>query len=282
MHKLHSLIAILLIVCVLLSAMSCGKTATTSSISSSQPVINITYSANFSGETASGKLELSVGLSIENRGYDLFNTSSENFLVVVGDYSYPPSKSNLPAVDLKNQETIKGSLTFQVPPEAATTRVGYKMGHSAQTSRNIQWIKQVATTTTGAEAPAVLISYTDSYMWVKETSRLYLLIDMTIENKGYESFNTSPERFKLQLGNIIGRFETTTPIAFDGNISNEKDGAYSNLRSYDLQNGGKLNGTLAFPVPTDIYAATERYSLDYKGVRSYNIQWQWYPPQPSK
>jgi hypothetical protein len=155
------------------------------------------------------------------------------------------------------------------------------MQHSGQALHNIRWSKQEGSAVENpASAPQVSITYSDAYMWVKETRSLYLLVDLTIENKGYESFNTSPEYFTLILGNILGETTPRPPIAFDGVLSDEKDGAFSDLRSYDLQAGGKLTGTLAFPVPTDILRATERYKIQYSGVRAYNINWEWKPPQP--
>lgn len=245
-----------------------------------KPVIAINYLGIFTGQTASGFLKLAVDVNIENEGYQSFNTSPDLFSVIVDDYSYHLSDSDLPTVELADGDNISGKLIFQVPPAAATTRVGYKMVHSGQTLQNIRWLKQDNSLVSNPlSTPEVSITYSDSYMWVKESNSLYLLVDMTIENRGYESFNTSPEYFTLILSSIIGQSNPPPPVSFDGELSNEKDGAYSNLRSYDLQNGGKLNGTLAFKVSTDIFKSTERYRIDYSGVRAYNIRWSWTPPQ---
>ncbi len=254
--------------------------APASNTEASNPVIAITYWGTFVGQTASGFLKLVVDVTIENGGYESFNTSPERFSVTVNNYSYHSSESDLQTVDLPDGDKISGKLVFQVPPVAATTRVGYQMEHSRKTLHNIQWFKQANSPVSAPVAtPEVSITYSDAYMWVKESRSLYLLVDMTIENRGYESFNTSPEYFTLVLGNIIGQSSPTPPIPFDGALSDKKDGAYSNLRSYDLQNGGKLSGALAFQVPTEILASTERYRINYSGVRSYNIQWSWKPPQ---
>ena len=259
---------------------SSSTEAAASNIAASNPVIAITYSGTFAGQTASGLLKLVVNVTIENGGYESFNTSPERFSVTVNNYSYRSSESDLPTVNLSDGDKIIGKLAFQVPPEAATTRVGYEMEHSGKTLHNIQWFKEANSPVSAPVSNSVVsITYSDAYMWVKESGSLYLLIDMTIENKGYESFNTSPKYFTLVLGNILGESSPTPPISFDGELSDKKDGAYSNLRSYDLQNGGKLSGTLAFHVPTEILACTERYRIDYSGVRAYNIQWSWKPPQ---
>lgn len=261
--------------------LSCSpSSAPAPDITVANPSVSITYSGTFAGQTASGYLNLVIDLTIENKGYESFNTSPADFSVMADDYSYPVSGNDLQTVDLLFGDKISGKLIFQVPPEAATAKVGYQMQHSKQTLHNIKWSKEDnSPIVTPALTPEVLISYSDSFMWVKETSSLYLLIDMVIENKGYESFSTAPEYFSLVLGNILGQSSPTPPISFDGELSDEKDGAYSDLRAYDLQNGGKLGGRLAFKVPAEILASTERYRLDYSGVRFYNIQWSWKPPQ---
>jgi len=278
------LISVMLILAALVPGLGCGsgaKTATPAAAASTGPFIAITYSGTFAGQTASGYLNLLVDLTIENTGYQTFNTSPGHFSVLVDNYSYPASESSLKTVDLPAGDKINGKLVFQVPPAAATTRVGYQMGHSDQATHNIRWTKLTdSPVSAAASTPEISITYSDAYMWVKETRSLYLLVDLNIENKGYESFNTSPEYFTLILGNILGETTPRPPIAFDGVLSDEKDGAFSDLRSYDLQNGGKLTGTLAFPVPTDILRATERYKIQYSGVRTYNINWEWKPPQP--
>jgi len=286
MNKKIWLIPIMLTLAAVILSLSCSPAAKTlpSGLSAyktavSNPVITITYSGIFAGQTASGLLKLLVDLTIENRGYESFNTSPESFSVKVSKYSYRFSESDLQTVNLADGDKIQGKLAFQVPPEAATTRVGYEMEHSGKPLHDIQWFKQANSTVSApVSTPEVSITYSDTYMWVKESSSLYLLVDLTIENRGYESFNTSPKYFTLALGNILGQSSPTPPISYDGALSDKKDGAYSDLRSYDLQNGGKVSGTLAFQVPTEILACTERYRIDYSGVRFYNIQWSWKPP----
>jgi len=271
----------------LILGLSCSLTVDTSpsgdSISGSDvsnPVISITYFGKFAGQTASGYLRLLVDITIENGGYEGFNISPDSFSVNVSNYSYPCAENDLKTVNLQNGEKINGRLTFLVPPEAATTKTGYRLEHAEQLLHNIKWLKQIDSSVPASTSnAAVSITYSDTYMWVKETGSLYLLVDMTIENVGYESFNTSPEYFTLVIGNILGQTNPIPPISYDGLISNERDGAYSDLRTFDLQNGGKLSGSLAFKVPAEILSSTERYRIDYSGVRSYNIMWFWKPPQ---
>jgi len=287
MNKNIWTISTILIMGMVIPGLGCGSVvnnspsdAQVSSASVSKPVISITYSGAFTGQTASGYLNLAVNMTIENKGYESFNTSPDNFSVTVDNYSYQVLSKDLQTVDLPSGDKISGKLIFQVPPEAASTRVGYEIEHSGRTLHNIQWIKQaISPDSTLSSGAVVLISYSESFMWVRESRSLYLLIDMTIENSGYESFNTSPEYFTLVMGKILGQDEPTPPISFDGLLSDQRDGAYSNLRSYDLQNGGKLSGRLAFQVPTEIFACTESYRIDYSGLRAYDIQWFKQPPQ---
>lgn len=245
------------------------------------PAIVITYLPAFTGQTAAGTLYLVVDMTIENKGYRSFNTSPDNFSVQVNRYSYPARKSDLPAVDLGDGDRINGKLTFQVPAVAATTRVGYKMEYSGQGRYDLQWLRQadsaVSETDGRTAGPQVIISHSGTYMWDKTTRTLYMIVDMAIENRGYESFNTSPRYFSLVIGNIFGRLQESNTFKFDGELTERRDGAFSDLRSYDLQNGGRLTGKLAFKVPPEVMAATRSYELKYSGVRSYNIQWNMEP-----
>lgn len=250
------------------------------------PAIEITYSAFFAGQTASGYLNLVVDMTIENKGAEPFSTSPTKFSVIVGDYSYVPVQSQLDTVDLTDGDRVSGKLTFQVPPEAASTRVGYQMSYSGQSQQNVEWFKtsnpSISETDTAGFVPVMEIAYSENFMWVEESSSLYLLVDMTIENRGYESFNTSPKYFSLVMGDIFGEASPHHPIPFDGLLSDQRDGSYSNMRSFDLQNGAKISGRLAFKVPTSIFKTTESSKIAYSGVRTYNIQWTKLPPKPMK
>jgi hypothetical protein len=266
----------------LILATSCGSAA--EEPVAKKPAVEISYFANFADQVASGYLNLIVDVTVHNKGLSLFNVSPDKFNVIVKEYSYPVIKSNLISASLKNGEGISGQLTFQVPPEAATTRVGYRMLYTGQDNQKVEWVKiasqTTSETTTADFTPVILISYAEGFMWTKETSTLYMLVEMTIENRGYESFNTSPQYFTLILGDIFGEPGPYAPIPFDGELSDQRDEAYSDLRSYDLQNGGKINGTLAFKVPTFIFKATEPCKINYSGLRTYNIQWKKLPPIP--
>jgi len=250
------------------------------------PAIEITYSALFGEQTASGYLNLVIDMTIENKGAVSFDTSPTKFSVIVGEYSYKVVQNDLKTVDLADGNRVSGKLTFQVPPEAASTRVGYQMSYSGQDQQNVKWLKASTPSLSESDAtgfgPVITISCAENFMWVKETSSLYLLVDMIIENRGYESFNTSPQYFTLVLGDIFGESGPHPPIQFDGLLSDQRDGSYSNMRSFDLQDGAKISGTLAFKVPPSIFKSTESSKIVYLGVRSYNIQWIKIPPKPMK
>lgn len=134
------------------------------------PVITVTHSGNFAGQTASGFLKLVVDLTIENGGYKSFNTSPSNFSVTVDNYSYPAAENDLQTVDLADGDKISGKLVFQVPPVAATTRIGYQIVNSGQAQYNIQWLKHSNSLVSDpTSTPEVSITYSDAYMWVKES-----------------------------------------------------------------------------------------------------------------
>ena len=125
------LITVMLILATVMLGLSCSPATKTSppgapesNTAASNPVIAITYSGTFAGQTASGLLKLVVDVTIENGGYESFNISPEGFSVTVDNYSYQSSESDIETVDLIDGDKISGRLIFQVPPVAATTRVG--------------------------------------------------------------------------------------------------------------------------------------------------------------
>ncbi len=249
---------------------------------SSKPVIEISYVGTFAGQVASGYLNLIIKATINNKGYELFKVVPEMLAVVVEGYNYEPVKSEIATLALNNGETANGEFTFQVPPEAVSPRVGYQLAWVSPIQQNVEWIRISESSDSESDIeiadPVIAITYSENYLWVQKDSSLYLLVSMTIENLGYESFNTSPEYFSLVMGEIFGEPGVRPPVNFDGLLSDQRDGSYSNMRSFDLQNGGNISGVLAFNVPTSILKSTESTVITYAGVRSYSIQWIKIPP----
>ena len=106
-----------------------------------------------------------------------------------------------------------------------------------------------------AANPVVIIKYTPNFVLLK--SRHFLVINISIENRGYETFNTAPERFYVMVSNARFNF----------------DPALSDLRTLDVPDRGKILGKLSFEVPSGTVSSKAGYSLGYTGDRSYNVQW---------
>ncbi|WAM22591.1 MAG: DUF4352 domain-containing protein (plasmid) [Candidatus Methanoperedens sp.] len=86
--------------------------------------------------------------------------------------------------------------------------------------------------------------------------KIFLIITMTVDNKGYNKINTNPNNFKLLANNIKYDYAT------------ESYSLTGKLDSIDLLNGGTINGSLAFEVPSDL----ENYQLQYEAsFRKYNV-----------
>ena len=223
----------------------------------SNPTIFITYAAVFTTQDF-----LIVDMTIENKGYDSFNTSPEYFSVVVanGEYSYDPSRSDMETVDLPDGGKLSGKLTFQVPSGTASNRVGFSMKYSGVRLYNVWWNEAPTTTTPGTtdttvSNPVVIIKYSPAFVLLD--SRNMLVVNVSIENKGYDSFNTSLEYFYVMVSNAKYRC----------------DPALSDLRTVDVPNGGKILGKLAFEVPTGTASSKVGYKLVYSGTRLYNVWW---------
>lgn len=215
-------------------------------------------------------------MTIENKGYESFNTASSNFCVEVSEYSYNARLSQLDTLELPDGGKIQGKLTFQVPPQAALPKTGYTLAYSGK-AYNIRWVNLPATPTnvSGLQAsnPVVEIAYSTSLMWlsapgtqylkVKPPGNLYLVVEMTIINRGYESFNTNPDNFTVAVSSPIQSF---TAAAEEELID---------WRELNIPNSGKYTGSLVFQVPTEIAQSFYKweYKMIYIGIRSHNVQW---------
>lgn len=101
--------------------------------------------------------------------------------------------------------------------------------------------------------PTIVIKYTPDF--VMQNTGYYLILSVSIENHGYNSFNTALEYFSVSVSNV----------------KYFPDPDFCDLKTLDIINGGKLNGKLAFQVP----AGTPRvgYKLSYTGTRVFKIFW---------
>ena len=87
----------------------------------------------------------------------------------------------------------------------------------------------------------------------------YLIVDLEIENRGYESFSTGHWWFDV----IVERVKySSTATAFL---------TQNSLKDVDLLDGGKVSGRIAFEVPEDVMSLG--YDLIYDGLWDYNVEW---------
>ncbi len=91
-----------------------------------------------------------------------------------------------------------------------------------------------------------------------DPGNVWLVINMTITNKGYTSFNTNPNYFTITINNI--------KYSYDGETF-----SYGNWNTVDILNGGSYTGSLVFQVPN----TTTTYTLNYERYgETYNIVYQ--------
>lgn len=83
---------------------------------------------------------------------------------------------------------------------------------------------------------------------------VFLVITMNIENHGYEKFHVSPSTFDLIANNI--KYVESGSYQLD-----------DVLARVDIPDGGSINGSVAFNVPSNIGS----YQLQYGGAGDYNI-----------
>jgi len=88
----------------------------------------------------------------------------------------------------------------------------------------------------------------------------YLILTFDISNNIDRDFSTNPNSFKVTINNIVYDYDSATFSLED------------QLRSVDVQKGGRITGSLAFEVPQ---GATE-YTITYDPFLSFhtwNIEW---------
>lgn len=88
---------------------------------------------------------------------------------------------------------------------------------------------------------------------------VYLVLNMTIQNQGYDSFSVNPFYFSVVVSNV--KYHT----AFVTELDNELGWA-------DVMNGGSMSGNLAFEVPSSV--TYSGFHPTYEAfLTTYNIQW---------
>jgi hypothetical protein len=82
-----------------------------------------------------------------------------------------------------------------------------------------------------------------------------LIINLTIDNHGYDSFEANKSYFSV-VAKDISYTETDCYVA-------------DAFLDADVPNGGTLNGAIPFAVPS----MTNEFTMKYTGPGSYNINW---------
>ncbi len=110
-----------------------------------------------------------------------------------------------------------------------------------------------------APSRSIIIYYsvqkTDSFFREAPTGKVFLLIGVTIENRGYKSFRVGPAYFSVIANNV----------KYDA--SQESYTMGQRLYTSDVLDGGAAIGSILFEVPSNI----ESFQLQYNSNEHYNI-----------
>jgi len=87
---------------------------------------------------------------------------------------------------------------------------------------------------------------------------VYLVLDLHIENQGYDSFSTNPLFFYVVVNNV--KYSAAFVMGLE-----------SELKAVDLLDRGKTAGKIAFEVLPEVSSAG--YQIRYEAFRKYNIEW---------
>lgn len=269
-----------LILCMTLAATSAlilAGTGCASATGESGPPVTITYNAAFSGETPAGYLILQVDVVIENGHDEAFDISPTGFAARVGEYSYVARDIKLETTGLPAGGKTQGTLSFHVPAEAALPKTGFTLTYSGEESPPIRWVRSSDLTTSNHVAetadPAIKIAYSTDLMWlsapgtqylkVAPPGALFLVVEMIIENDGYESFHTNPDNFSVRV---------SSPIL---TVTAQVEEELIDWREVAIPNSGQYIGSLVFQVPTQVAQSFYQweYTMVYSGSRSYDVRW---------
>jgi|GEM_PF-4082421 Predicted solute binding protein len=95
---------------------------------------------------------------------------------------------------------------------------------------------------------------------------VYLVVNMTINNNGYNSFSTDPAYFFVVADN--------TNYTFDASGTYDRAAMEDSLwKTVDIPNGGTFTGTLVFQIPMSSSVSSLGYSGYYNQSQSFNIIW---------
>jgi hypothetical protein len=113
-------------------------------------------------------------------------------------------------------------------------------------------------------AKRVIIEYSSTTTqqigeWSKaKPGYVYLVLDLHIENQGYDSFSTNPLFFYVVVSNV------KYSVAFVMGLEDE-------LEVVDVLNRGEVRGKIAFEVPAEV--SNTGYQIRYEAFKEYNIDW---------
>jgi len=90
------------------------------------------------------------------------------------------------------------------------------------------------------------------YYSTAEPGKTFLLVDITVANHGYESVNTNPNYFQVEVNNVRYDYDTATYSIPEMGLPK--------LDNADVGDGGQISGYLAFQIPD----GATKFSLIFK------------------
>jgi hypothetical protein len=94
-----------------------------------------------------------------------------------------------------------------------------------------------------------------------DPGKVFLLLNMDIENHGYPEFSVSPLYFKVIIDGV--------EYSYDSSTYSLDERGLAPLDSVKLRDGGKTSGCLVYQIPD----GKSRYVIEYSGFGSYNFEY---------
>jgi Domain of unknown function (DUF4352) len=252
------------IVVVLLIIVVVAVAASHSSLSSPGQSISIAYTTQVVQNASPGNEILIVNMTtIHDKGYSSFFVNPATFELTTGGVSYSDDPSTFEltyalqatGVTLQSGGTTSGAIAFLIPSGSS----GYIMSYSGG-SYNFDWVNDGSSSSVAVTITTSISVASSIGSNFPTPGNEYLIVNMTIKDEGYSSFEVSPVEFTASTAGVAHNYDDAT---FSLN---------NTLQDVELQSGEIASGGVAFQVPLGSTGSTFSYSTGASGLY-YNVNW---------
>jgi len=170
--------------------------------------LNIQNSGSYTGSLLF-KVPVEIAQSFYKWDYKMMYSGLRSYNIEwiklnISKCNFDPVRTELDSVSLDDGESIRGKIAFIIFPDLASENAVYKLLYAREKStHNVQFFDKPSSVNdinrNPIAYPVIKVTYSTNIERQENTGRLYLIVDVLIENKGYENFYTAPVNFYLEV-----------------------------------------------------------------------------------